>query len=264
MTPQERTQLLTRVQQLVEQRFGEQGRSLSKEQWQASKDEEQRLLMEYAENLVYQSVSRCPICQAELKLPIDTAGLDGAWWWNLCPVDLPAPLACEHFVVFLGALDLQGRSPVEVTRTVIAGPSRPFLIDRLMELEGMTAVISQIPIEPGYTGFLIAYFSKMPIDQADMHQEWRRDSYPLLNANGEPVASGQKLDFWNFHLEDWTGLGKLFFISANDPDCALQETPPPEYSQNLSIDMMQQITNGVIQYQEPPTGGDTGIYATVD
>ena len=59
--------------------------------------EETNLLEEYAENIPFASVSRCPFCETKLEVAIDLIGLDGPWWWATCPVELPAHDSCEHF-----------------------------------------------------------------------------------------------------------------------------------------------------------------------
>jgi len=255
-----RAQLLSRVKKLSAQRFGEKGLGLSVEQWRASDAEEQQILEEYAENIPYLAVSRCPLCNQALEVTIDTMGLDGPWWWKHCPVDLAPHIACDHFQVFLGALNLNGRQPNEVTKTVIAGPSLPFVNDRLLQMDGVVAVLSEISIDPGYQGYMIAYFSEEPLDQADLHQEWRHETYGLLNDDGEPVAAEQKLDLWNFNLADWLGQGKLYFISPQDDSLKLGVEMPSRYENMEGIKMEQSITNGEIWLLEPPDGEETAIY----
>lgn len=259
-----RAKLLEEVAELYAQRFGEAGRSLSAEEWRFSQAREQELLMEYAENLPYSEVSRCPICKEALQLPIDVEGLDGPWWWRLCSVDLPPPQGCVHFQVYLGALNWGGRIPNEITRTVMPGPEKPFVIDRLLKMDGVVAVLSSVTIQPGYTGFITSYFSEEPLDQKDLHQEWRKETYLLRNPDGEPVASGQKLDPWNFDLQSWVGQGKLFFIRPGDSSLTLLNELPDEYRQVEGVAMHQYITNGEVQYMEAPQGGETGIYDPVD
>ncbi len=255
-----RSRLLSRVKELSAQRFGDRGLALPVKEWRASKAEEQQLLMEYAENIPYLAVSRCPICKQTLEVTIDTNGLDGPWWWKYCPVVLAPDICCEHFQVFLGALDLRGRQPREVTETVIVGPSLPFVNDRLMQIDGVVAVLSEISIEPGYQAYMIAYFSEEPLDQSELHQEWRKETYGLVNDDNVPVASEQKLDLWNFNLSDWLGQGKLYFISPDDDSLTLEEEMPSKYENTEGIKMQQSITNGEIWLREPPHGGKTAIY----
>lgn len=255
--------MLSRVRELYLQRFGDSGVQMSVKDWRASKSEEQQLLMEYAENIPYIAVSRCPICNEKLEVAIDTYGLDGPWWWKDCPVDLPTHMACEHFQIFLGALDLKGRQPLEISRTVIPGPSLPFVTDRLLLIEGVKAVLSAIEIRPGYQGYLTAYYSKEPLEQSELHQEWRHETYSLKNPDGEAVAAEQKLDFWNFYLDDWMGQEKLYFISPGDESLSLKDEMPLVFNRNDGIKMHQSITNGEIQLLEPPLGGETAIYETL-
>jgi len=259
-SPKSRSQLLSRVKELSAQRFGKKGQELTGTQWRASKAEEQQLIMEYVENIPYLAVSRCPVCEERLEVTIDTTGLGGPWWWKYCPVILAPHISCEHFQVFLGALNLNGKQPLEVTKTVIVGPSLPFVNDRLLQMDGVAAVLSEINIEQGYVAYLVAYFSEEPLDQSELHQEWRHDTYALVNEDGEAVASEQKLDLWNFDLTDWLDQDKLYFISPDDDSLTLKKEMPSKYNNTDGIKKQQSITNGEIWLREAPHGGMTAIY----
>ena len=145
-SPEERKILLSRLAEIDAELRPPRSRQLTSPERRKLREEEARLLEEYAENLPVRAVSRCPICRHVLELPIDDEGLDGPWWWSVCPVELPPPRGCEHFQVFLGALDLHGRIPSEVVQGVLPGPGAPFVIERLLSMEGMQAVVSTVAV----------------------------------------------------------------------------------------------------------------------
>ena len=129
-----------------------------------------------------------------------------------------------------------------------------------MQIDGVVAVLSEISIEPGYQAYIISYFSEEPLDQSELHQEWRHATYGLMNDDDEPIAAEQKLDLWNFNLADWLGQDKLYFISSDDDSLTLREEMPSKYENMEGIKMQQSITKGQVQLLAPPHGGKTAIY----
>lgn len=213
------------------------------------------LLQEYAENVPHIPVSRCPICRETLELAIDLGSIDAPWWWDMCPEPFAEPRACEHFQVFLGAVDFHGLEPGEAdVWGVLPGPGMPYVVDRLLSMEGMQAVVNTLRIGPSYSGYLIAYFSAEPVDQAALHQEWRRQTWTLFNEDGEPVAQNIVNDPWDFSLAPWLDNGKLLWIVPEDSSLTLREGRPCPYENIEGVQQKQIIGSGKLTIGAAPDG----------
>ena len=221
-----------------------------------------RLTAEYAENVPHVPVSRCPICGEPLELAIDTVGLDGPWWWVDCPEDFAPPRGCEHFQVFLGALDLHGREPHEVdVWGVMPGPGAPFVIARMLSMDGMKAAVGTVPIGANDTGYLVTYFSSEPVAPTDLHQEWRRKTWVLYDAAGQAVGRELKNDPWDFELGPWLEQGKLLWIEAGDGSMKLREGRPCPYENLPGTRQNQILAEGKVTLTASPEGSDPEYYA---
>ena len=213
------------------------------------------LLAEYVENVPYLAVSRCPICGQSLEIVIDTAGLDSPWWWDQCPQEFGKPRGCDHFQVFLGAVDLHGRKPAEVdTWGVLPGPGAPYVIPRLLAMDGMQAVISTINIGTGDTAYFIGYFSSEPVSQNDLHQEWRRQTWVIYDEDGNGIARDLVNDPWNFDLAPWLEKEKLLWIEPGDESLGLRNGRPSPYENLPGTRKKQIIGSGKLRLGAPPDG----------
>lgn len=259
-SPEERSKLLSRLAEIDAELRPPRSHQLTSAQRRALRQEEQALLEEYAENLPVREVSRCPICEQVLELPIDDAGLDGPWWWTVCPVELPPPRGCEHFQVFLGALDLHGRTPAEVVSGVKPGPGAPFVIERLLSMEGMQAVLSTVPVGAADTGYIIAYYSPEPVPEPELHQPWRRETWELHDDTGKPVASNHVNDPWDFDLEPWIRKGKLLWIAPGDGGLVLRKELPSPYDALAGTHQSQELSAGKVLLSKPPDGSEWAIW----
>ena len=220
------------------------------------------LLEEYVENVPLVPVSRCPICGDVLEIAIDLGGLDSPWWWDVCPRDFAPPVACEHFRVFLGALDLHGRQPVEVdTWSVAPGPGAPYVIDRMLSMGGMQAVITALQVGAGDTGYLIAYYSADPIPPNDLHQEWRRQTWVVYNADGDPVAQDLVNDPWDFEIAPWLDSDKLLWIELDDNSLSLKKGRPCPFESLAGTQLDQIINAGTLKLGAAPDGSEPEYYA---
>lgn len=256
----QRDALLSEIKQLNEKRKGPGKSGIPIEQRQEMYQREMRLIEEYAENVPYHAFSRCPFCETLAEMPMDTQGLDGIWWWEQSPVDFAPPEACEHYQVFLGALNLHDRTPVEITDGVAPGPGVPFVIRRLLEFDSVKAVLGSFKLETGDTAYIVTYFSEEPLDDVDLHQEWRQEFYPLLNEDGEPVATETKLDEWDFDLDKWVENGKLFWTDAGDDSFTLHSGLPFPYSNLAGVRDSQILSQDGIFLKPAPVGGDSALY----
>lgn len=261
-TQAERSEILAQAREISISLTGANAKEKSIEDLARLDEMEETLLEEYAENLPYFSISRCPFCNEVLEIAFDPYGLDGPWWWATCPVMLPAHQACEHFRVFLGAMDLAGRQPVEATEGVILGPGAPFVIDRLLEIESMKAVISQKTTTAGYIAYFISYFSEAPVDQMELHQEWRKESYPIYDEDGTIVGAESKFDPWNFELRPWIEQGKLLWITPEDENLELHIDTPTPYEGLKATHKRQIVSSGSVELWAPPEGQESSKFET--
>jgi hypothetical protein len=219
------------------------------------------LLEEYVSNVPFVPVSRCPVCAEPLELAIDTVGLDAPWWWDVCPRQFPKPKGCGHFKVFLGALDLHGRRPAEANIwAILPGPGAPYVIERLLSMDGMQAVLSTVPVGENDTGYLIVYFSSKHVAQTDLHQEWRRQTWTLYNESGEAVTKDMKNDPWDFELGPWLDREKLLWIEAGDASLSLRKGRPCPYEDLPGTRMKQIIGSYGLKQVQPPDGSPLELY----
>jgi len=256
----ERNQILSRIREISANLTGKRMLEFTSEQRKKMRVEEKALLLEYVENLVYVGVSRCPICETKLRVAIDLGGIDGPWWWYNCPVALPPHHHCEHFQVFLGAMNLHDRQPLEAIDGVILGPAVPFVVGRMLEMSGVVAILSSIQTASGDTGYLISYFSESEIDQAKLHQEWRQKSYPLYNDTGSPVAMESKYDAWDFEIEHWIDNKKLHWIQSGDMELKLRSVLPCPYTNLTGTRKQQVVATGKLEFSAAPTGEKNAQY----
>ncbi len=259
----ERLRLVEKAQFRVTNEKGEYDEvllELAKKGYAALKEERQELLRAYVECLQHVPVSRCPHCGSLLQVAIDLGGLDGPWWWKLRSFDLPPHQACEHYLVFLGAMDLHGRTPKEADDEVLLGPSIPYVVARLLEMETMVAVISSLEDAKGDTIYLISYFTERDVPQGQRHQEWRHQTYPLYDDNGNYVASSAKFDPWDFRLEPWLEKGKLLWIAPKDGEMKLRRGLPCPYVGLQGVKKNQAAAGGELRLLAPPRGEEYAAY----
>ncbi len=222
----------------------------------------QLLFAEFAERVPRVLIGRCPICGHGLEFPIDLEGLDSPWWWDLFPQPFSAPHACEHFQLLLGAVDLRGRQPVEVdTWSAIVGPGAPFIIRRLLEMDGVKAVISRFTLGTGDIAYPISYFSEAPIPQTDLHQEWRMQSWMIKNADGAPVGHEIANDPWEFDLEEWFDKEKLYWTEPGDQEMTLKTGRPNPFEGASGTRQKQIVGSGKVKLSGAPDGSDDEYYA---
>jgi len=253
-------QLKARLREIGAILWSPAARQMSGEDRRALKQEEKDLLLEYAELLEHREISRCPICGTPLQVAMDTSGFDSPWWWTTAPMALPEHLACEHFRVFLGATDLGGRSPEEVTENVLLGPGKPFLIERLLAMEGMQAVLSSLTAAHGDRLYLVSYFSPEPVPPGELHQEYRKEKYPIRDEDGEIVFAESKFDRWDFDLERWAEAGALRWIEPDDATLVLRDGAPAPYLELSGTEQQQVAADGELELWEAPQGQDNAQY----
>jgi hypothetical protein len=173
-----------------------------------------KLQEEYNHRLPIVQLSRCPYCNEPLLRQFDSYDLNGEWWHPLRP-DYDIPKTCEHFFVLQGALNLNGRIPVEVQSkdSIYPGPEVPFVIPRLLEMAGMVAVIHKLAVGEHYTAYPIAYFTTQMPEPSERTQSWCRTTYAL-----DKVFWSSRIEHFDYALTPWLRRGKIYWINADSPN----------------------------------------------
>jgi hypothetical protein len=201
-------------------------------------------LAEYADRLPRVVLSACPFCSEPLARAFDPYGLDGPWWHTDVEVAFEEPRSCPHFQVLLGAVDLRGREPAEVTAAVKPGPDAPFVVPVLLDLPGMVAVAGLFELATGDLAYPIAYFSDQEIAPAQLHQPWCRDAYWFKDAEGNAGWSIAN-DVYDFDLAPHLAAGRLRWVDlAGQPPrvCGAADGPCPLV--DLAGDRERQLLSG--------------------
>jgi len=165
-------------------------------------------------------ISRCPYFDVPVEVSIDTAGLDGLWWYCDRPVR-PADLVTPTWFAFTGAMKLA--STVENTPfSVRPGPGVPFVLPLLLPHPDMVAVISQVRVGK-HTGYPVIYYcSNAPAVQR--FNDWGSSSYSFMGPERwqtgwlDEDETAQELDF---DLEPWVASEKLLWIPPDNPGLEL-------------------------------------------
>lgn len=218
---------LARMEDIKAHMYGPRDAPLATEDLRALNRDHERLKAEYYGGLPAIAVARCPICAEIAVLKADVFGLDGPWWDILGP-PAPGDGACAHCLVTLGALDLGkdvlGRVALRSTMEIQPGPAVPFVVPRLMALNGMVCVLyGTARMVEGSTAYLMSYFADPPAPAAEGHQPWLRTQYWYGDGEGNPTWNS-RTDSWDFDLAPWLdGVPpKLVWIAADDQAMALR------------------------------------------
>jgi hypothetical protein len=162
----------------------------------------------YFERLPLLPLSRCPLDGAPLLRHFDAAGFDGSWWRSdACPQDPPA---CDHFWLVTGAVRLSG-SPQGGEFDAHLGPAVPYVVPRLLQRPGVTAVLQSIPMEQSGTAYTVAYFAERRPEHEPGSSEWRRTHVAWVDGREARWRIDQ--DPRDFELEPWIESGRLRWIA---------------------------------------------------
>lgn len=253
-TPGERKVLVDRYWEIRDSLSAPHNAKLTMDERKEAAAARNRIAAEYAERLPFVRLSRCPLCEAVLEYPMDNMGFDGPWWSKGPIAEYPEPAGCEHFRTLLGAVNFGENVPLlpRLLRVVLPGPGAPYVIPRMLNLDGFAAVISSLRFPEGQQGFAIAYFSEEVVHGAFLHQPWGREAYQVLNEDGEYEAWTAKNDKQDFDLRPWIERGSLFWIAPNDPALRLVATGECPYENLPGARQPQAIRNGRIELLDPP------------
>lgn len=184
------------------------------------------LVEEYWDWVPAVDLSRCPFCEAKLARLFDPVDLQGFWWMDRTQRQRPQPKGCEHFCLLTGAVNLNGLPPQGGLFECRPGPDVPFVIPRILDLPGMTAVISSMAMHCGYTAFPVVYFSRTPVPQPSLSQAWaeKEQRFTVGNQQGWDI----KDEVYDYRLKSWIEQGKVRWLVSgklNDVEDAASSYP---------------------------------------
>lgn len=168
-------------------------------------------------------IARCPISGNVLERAIDTVDLDGPWWDFRAPARPPS----THFATLVALTGAVRLHHVPHARfLVVPGPERPFVVPRLLDIEGVQAVISWLPIG-AHHGYPIAYFAPPPGPSLaiDRLNDWGACSYRVQGP--EQIEEKQDHPYeaeWDYDLGPWIDSGRLLWIAPGDATLQLRST----------------------------------------
>jgi len=167
----------------------------------------------YFQQLPRLPLATCPHCQKPLYRCFDPFGLDGLFWKPDSQPEDPTP--CPHFCLLQGAVTL-GDSQYAPDFDVQPGPGVPFVLPRLMVMEGMEVVISELMLAGGARAFPIAYFAPRRPPAQSLAASWSRPNLVYstqLGVHGwrrsdEPVGN-LEVEELDYELGPWLERGQL-------------------------------------------------------
>jgi hypothetical protein len=260
LTREERDELVARLRDIDAQLFPPEGKPEPDDRTEARlRDDYLLRVAEYFDGLPRVVMSACPYCGAELRRSFDPWGVDGLWWGVYPIYAYEEPPACEHFRVLLGALALNSDVVPEVLMEVQPGPEVPFVVPRLLDIEGMVAVVGRLPLETGAVAYPIAYFSRDPVPPIALHQPWRRTMLWFKDERGQGGWTS-KNDVWDFELQPHVDSGKLRWVdlAAADGPPEVQRGRPGRPCPFVGLPgerFPQRIDEGEREFLDAPSGG---------
>lgn len=257
MTKAERDQLIADYLRAVEERVtGIRQKTLSSADEDALKRTSRQLKTAYFAGLPRIPLSKCPFTGQPLVRAFDPWGVDGFWWQEGEAGPCAEPPAPPTFAVLTGALSLAGKPPLGgPTADAHVGPPVPYVIPRILNLPGMVAVISSIPLQCGYLAYPIAYFSQTKPAPGTLTSPWTRTSYAWVDADGDP-SSSYPTDPWDFNLGPWIDQGKVRWIAGSDASFTVQSGSAAQcpYTGLEGAHVRQILRGDRVQTPPPPNG----------
>lgn len=179
----------------------------------------------YRNNLAVRTIARCPFTGLAVHYPIDDAGLEGPFWDFQNPIRMMGirPGTCYGIT---GAMRLSPGFEY-VPHMAIVGPSIPYVIPRLLGVEGSKAVLSSLPIGK-HTGYVVTYFA--PPDtkgEVPTTDEWGTARWLGVDEKGESIWTSTYKLYREFddaplvedrdaELAPWITSGRLGWIAPGE------------------------------------------------
>jgi hypothetical protein len=168
-----------------------------------------RCALEYFEGLPRVVMSTCPHCAGRLERAFDPFDLDGDWWQG---ARHERPSHCRHYTFLRGAVRFAG-GPLPTppsAGTARAGPEVPYVIPRLLEQPTMIAVIGELPMDPGWTAYTVAYFAKRrPRTAKGFSGDWAARTARHRSETTRKTEERYASEPWDFDLQPWIDRGRL-------------------------------------------------------
>ncbi len=163
-------------------------------------------------------MATCPFCDKPLVRSFDPYGLDGLWWQR--DAEPEEPPACTHFCLVRGALAYGDHRIVGGASEVHPGPEVPYVIPRLLTMDGMRMVIGQLPMQPGYRAYPLVYFAEKRPPAQTLTADWCRKLFRYRKADGQ---EGWDLpnDPWDFDLGPYLGDGRIWWSRPGSDNAAV-------------------------------------------
>jgi|GEM_PF-6395050 len=187
------------------------------------------LLRLYRDWLPVLPISRCPICKQLVKRSVDIVGLNGPWWDYYSPTRKESGYRDPHMIGFDGAVHQIEPTP-PFYPLVKPGPQAPFVIPRILRNDGVFAVLYAFQVASN-KAYAITYFAESYPESIALVNDWGTNTYAVptdrLDANGARCFGWNEaynfVEDYDFDLEPWIANKKLFWISEDDPEMALQD-----------------------------------------
>lgn len=203
---------------------------------------------EYRAKLPIVRVAKNPFTGEPFDHSIDVFGLDGLWW-NYRNPTRPAEYLPPTVLAFTGAIRLS--PPVESAPYLCRpGPGLPFVVPRILEQEGVKAVLSSIPIS-AHTGYAVVYFAEKEMRSYEGFNTWGvneskfafdEDDYGWYTWQAGP-------EDYCFDLRPWIESGKLQWIDTDENLRGTVDGCP--YLDMEGERLLQVIQEGEVWTEEP-------------
>lgn len=215
-------------------------------------------------------VAICPFCDKKIyaNLKSGVFSLDENFW--LLDYDDAKnayhETICTHLFAIDGALHLQNNPPPAKLKgfksmrcKITMAAEVPFVKPRILNKDGVIAVIHSVSIAGKYIGYPVSYFTKEKIPQSDFCIGWARQEYAdHLDGISNATFSGKRTDIQDYDLNPWVKKERLFWLEENaDTIHLIKEENRFPYSSIQGRKHPYIIENGVITdlpnpKEEPP------------
>lgn len=179
----------------------------------------------YLEVLPTIALSRCPFSLEMLERAVDVVDLDGLYWEARGPTRPPIEDAPSSLVAITGAVRIG--SPVAWSPFLAKpGPEAPFVRPDVLAHDGVSAVLSRLPIGPHIGYPVVYYLDPTTGDVPDRLRlnEWGSERFHVRDERGA-WRWGSELDdesSYDYELEPWVEQGKLRWIEPDDASLTLR------------------------------------------
>lgn len=175
----------------------------------------------YITTLVNSTISRCPYTGHLVTYDLDLQGLDGPWWHLDHPArkELDAP---ETFFALDGALKINDPSIVSPF-PIAPGPDKPFVIPAILVNNEIKVVLSSTRIGQD-TLWWMTYFTYPHLVDVARINLYGTENYRSPSPIGTPHVFSETYteDDLDYDIEKWIRMGKLLWISPDDPALTLK------------------------------------------